>query len=96
MFFAIESNELLAMFLRKVSSSFVATKIIDASWIWTEPHSRRIKMKIDVERAVLDGKAQIQHTIVVEFTVKMKQCMECIREATDHSWETCVQVEDIN
>lgn len=92
MFFEVESPELLAMLMRKVSGILTATKILDASWIWTEPHSRRIKINVDVERSVLDGKVQIRHKIIVEFIVKMKQCMECIREATEHSWETCVQI----
>lgn len=80
------------MLLRKVSTVLSAAKIIDASWIWTEPHSKRIKMNVDVERSVLDGKAQIRQKIIIEFIIKAKQCMECIREATDHSWETCVQI----
>ena len=87
-----ESAELLAMLMRRVSSVLTATKIIDASWIWTEPHSRRMKINVDVERDVLDGKAQIRQKVIVEFTVKMKQCNDCVREALDHSWETLVQV----
>ena len=87
-----ESSELLAMLMRRVSSVLTATKIIDASWIWTEPHSRRMKINVDVERDVLDGKAQIRQKIVVEFIVKMKQCNDCIREAVEHAWETLVQV----
>lgn len=80
------------MLMRRVSSVLTATKIIDASWIWTEPHSRRMKINVDVERDVLDGKAQIRQKVIVEFTVKMKQCNDCVREALDHSWETLVQV----
>lgn len=92
MHFEMESTQLLAMLLRKISGILTSCTILDASWIWTEPHSRRIKINVDVERSVLDNKAQIRHKIIVEFTVKMKQCLECIREATDHSWETCVQI----
>jgi NMD protein affecting ribosome stability and mRNA decay len=27
-------------------------KLIDASWVWTEPHSRRLKVKLTVQKEV--------------------------------------------
>lgn len=46
-----ESRELLALCLRKLRG-LAKVRIIDASFIWTEPHSRRIKVKITVQQEV--------------------------------------------
>jgi len=27
-------------------------KLVDASWVWTEPHSRRLKVKLTVQKEV--------------------------------------------
>lgn len=47
---------------------------------------------MDIECPVLDGKLNLRQKVVVEFTVHNKQCMDCIRGATDHTWEGLVQV----
>ncbi|KAI7535208.1 hypothetical protein KC316_g16366, partial [Hortaea werneckii] len=46
---APESRELLALCLRKIKG-LNKSRIIDAAFIWTEPHSRRIKMKVTVQQ----------------------------------------------
>lgn len=51
---APESRELLALCLKKLRG-LGRIRIIDASFIWTEPHSRRIRVKITVQDAVSDG-----------------------------------------
>ena len=40
----------------------------------------------------MDGKVRVRQRLDVEFVVKMKQCIECIRENTDHTWGALVQV----
>jgi nonsense-mediated mRNA decay protein 3 len=42
-----ESRELLSICMQKVRG-LNRVKIIDASFVWTEPHSRRIKLKMTV------------------------------------------------
>lgn len=49
-----ESRELLALCLKKLRG-LGKVRIVDASFIWTEPHSRRIKVKITVQDSVSDG-----------------------------------------
>lgn len=49
-----ESRELLALCLKRLRGLGKA-RIIDASFVWTEPHSRRIKVKITVQDAISDG-----------------------------------------
>ena len=42
--------------------------MIDAGFIWTEPHSRRIKVKLTVQKEVMGG-TMLQKTVIVEFKV---------------------------
>lgn len=49
-----ESRELLALCLKKLRG-LGKVRIIDASFIWTEPHSRRVRVKITVQDSVSDG-----------------------------------------
>ena len=48
---ALESAELLAICL-KTMKGLKRVKLLDAAFIWTEPHSRRIKVKITVQKEV--------------------------------------------
>ena len=65
---------------------------MDASFIWTEPHSRRLKVKLTVQGEVLNG-AILQQTFVVEYIVETNMCMDCTRAVTNpNQWTACVQV----
>lgn len=87
----MESLSLMNVLLKKVISA-KDTRILEASYIWTEPHSKRIKIKVEIERAVLDSKISLRQNAVIEFVVRNAQCLECIREATDHSWKVCLRI----
>lgn len=69
---ALESKELLAVCLRRLRG-LSKVRIIDASFIWTEPHSRRIKVKITIQQEAFQGTI-IQQTFEVEFVVASQQC----------------------
>lgn len=60
----LESKELLTFCLKKVKG-LAKVKLIDAGFIWTEPHSRRLKVKVTIQKEVLNG-AILQQTFVVE------------------------------
>lgn len=47
----LESAELLAICLKNIKG-LKQVKLLDASFIWTEPHSRRIKVKLTVQKEV--------------------------------------------
>ena len=47
----LESAELLALCLKNIKG-LKRVKLLDASFIWTEPHSRRIKVKLTVQKEV--------------------------------------------
>jgi len=47
----LESAELLAVCLKNMKG-MKKVKLLDAKFIWTEPHSRRIKLKLTVQQEV--------------------------------------------
>ncbi|KAI1815370.1 NMD3-domain-containing protein [Poronia punctata] len=85
----LESRELLALCLKKLSLN--RTRIIDASFIWTEPHSRRIKVKLVVQAAVAEDKV-MQQALEVTYVVAYQQCPECAKSYTANVWRASVQV----
>ncbi|KAK5078878.1 ribosome-binding protein [Lithohypha guttulata] len=87
---AMESRELLALCLRKLRG-LNKVRIIDASFLWTEPHSRRIKVKITVQQEAFEG-AIIQQTFEVEYVVAYQQCPDCQKSYTANVWRASVQV----
>ncbi|OII70798.1 uncharacterized protein cubi_00943 [Cryptosporidium ubiquitum] len=86
----LESRELLALCLKKIKG-LNTVRLVDASFIWTEPHSRRLKVKCTIQKEVMNG-AIIQQNIVVEFFMQAQQCDDCRKSFTPHTWNTVVQV----
>ncbi|KPI39041.1 60S ribosomal export protein NMD3 [Cyphellophora attinorum] len=87
---APESRELLALCLKKLRG-LSKVRIIDASFLWTEPHSKRIKVKITVQQEAFEG-AIIQQTFEVEYVVAGQQCPDCAKSYTANVWRASVQV----
>jgi 60S ribosomal export protein NMD3 len=87
---APESRELLALCLKKLKG-LRKVRVIDASFIWTEPHSRRIKVKITVQDSVSAG-VVLQQSFEVTYIVATQQCPECAKSYTANTWQACVQV----
>lgn len=67
-------------------------KLLDATWVWTEPHSMRLKVRVQVQTDVLDATLTIQQRVVVEIVIRRKQCPDCNREFTNQLWSAIVQV----
>lgn len=67
-------------------------KILDAEWIWTEPHSKRLRFSVEVLQSVLGDKMQLRTRASYEFVVKHRQCLDCIHEATEHTWGAMIQL----
>jgi nonsense-mediated mRNA decay protein 3 len=94
----LESRELMTLCLKNVSgldkpSSAGGEKVrlIDASWIWTEPHSMRLKVRLTIQKEVQLGTI-LQQSFVVVFIVRNQQCTECQSEFRQGSWKSLVQV----
>lgn len=47
----LESRELLAICLRKLKG-LKEVRLVDAGFVWTEPHSKRIRVKLTVQKEV--------------------------------------------
>ncbi|KAH8895642.1 nonsense-mediated mRNA decay protein 3 [Thozetella sp. PMI_491] len=87
---APESRELLALCLKKLRG-LNRVRIVDASFVWTEPHSRRVKVKITVQDSVADG-IMLQQSFEVVYVVHSQQCPECAKSYTANVWRASVQV----
>jgi nonsense-mediated mRNA decay protein 3 len=86
-----ESKELLTYCIKRVRG-MAKVKLVDAAFIWTEPHSMRLKVKLTVQGEVLNG-AILQQEFVVEFVVERHMCPACNRQsANPNAWVACVQV----
>ncbi|EMR68852.1 putative nonsense-mediated mrna decay protein 3 protein [Eutypa lata UCREL1] len=87
---APESRELLALCLKKLRG-LQKVRIVDASFIWTEPHSRRVRVKLTVQDTVSDG-VLLQQSFEVIYVVAWQQCPECAKSYTANVWRASVQV----
>ncbi|RUP52410.1 NMD3 family-domain-containing protein [Jimgerdemannia flammicorona] len=86
----LESRELLALCLKKLKG-LSKVRLVDAGFIWTEPHSRRIKVKLSIQKEVFAATI-LQQIFEVEYTVSYQQCDECTRVAAQNTWKAMVQV----
>jgi len=86
----MESKELLALLLKK-PRGLTQVRLIDASYVWTEPHSKRIKLKLTVQKEVVAG-AVLQQSFIVEYVVGNKQCGICQRREAKDTWVSVCQV----
>jgi len=87
---ALESRELLSICLKKLKG-LSKVRLIDAAFIWTEPHSRRVKVKLTIQKEVLNG-AILEQSFVVEFVVNTQLCTDCHRQEAKDFWKANVQV----
>ena len=93
----LESRELMALCLQHISglkhknTNHSKIHLTDASWIWTEPHSMRLKIRLTIQREVQVGTI-LQQSFTVEFIVRNQQCIECQAEFRQGSWKSLVQV----
>jgi len=93
----LESRELMALCLSNVSGLKASkgnnqrTRLIDAAWIWTEPHSMRLKVRLTIQKEVQKGTI-LQQSFTVVFVVRNQQCIECQAEFRQGSWKSLVQV----
>ena len=85
-----ESKELLALLLRK-PRGLGSVRLADATFVWTEPHSKRIKLRVTIQNEVVAG-AVLQQSFVIEYVIGNKQCPNCQRREAKDTWTAVVQV----
>lgn len=83
-----ESPELLAICLKQIpalqGTGHPKLHLVDAGFIWTEPHSMRFKVRCTVRTEY--HQVQVQQRVAVELHVKWQQCPDCNREFTSRTW----------
>lgn len=94
-----ESPQLLAICLKHVpilnkrghsNQTYNKIHVVDTSWIWTEPHSMRLKIRLTVRTDI--GEVTIQQRVPVIFQIKWKMCKDCDRQYTNRTWQALVQL----
>ncbi|KAL7053749.1 hypothetical protein AAHC03_026837 [Spirometra sp. Aus1] len=88
---AWESPELLSLCLKRVKGLGNSTRLKEASFVFTEPHSRRIIIQI-VVRGEIYGNTLVEQRAILYFTMQPSQCSECTRIAAKDYWNACVQI----
>eukprot|EP00927_Polykrikos_kofoidii_P075472 TRINITY_DN7170_c0_g2_i1.p1 TRINITY_DN7170_c0_g2~~TRINITY_DN7170_c0_g2_i1.p1 ORF type:complete len:537 (+),score=129.77 TRINITY_DN7170_c0_g2_i1:144-1613(+) len=86
-----ESRELLGICLKRIKGLGKDVRLVDAAFVWTEEHSKRIRVKITVQKEVASSSV-LQQTMVVEFQVVNQQCEDCQKSFTPHTFNAIVQV----
>lgn len=86
-----ESRELLALLVRKVRG-LSKVKLVDASFVWTEPHSKRLKIKLTIQKEVFSSGAVLQQAFVANFVLENHYCPDCHKAQSPHTWVAQVQL----
>ncbi|KAF3336009.1 60S ribosomal export protein NMD3 [Carex littledalei] len=91
--FNLESQELLHFLVKRLHTRFSRlVTVCHAEFIFTEPHSKRLKIRLRVRREVLNG-AVLEQPHIVEFVVHDKLCTPCSRlQANPDQWVAAVQL----
>ncbi|CAI9787781.1 unnamed protein product [Fraxinus pennsylvanica] len=87
----LESKELLTFCIKR-SKNLNKVHLVHAEFIWTEPHSKRIKVRLRVQKEVLNG-AVLEQAYTVEYVVQDQMCESCTRvQANPDQWVAAVQL----
>ena len=87
----LESRELMTICLKKIKG-LQKYHLVDATFLWTEPHSKRLKVKICLQKEIF-ASTVVQQNVVIEFVVQWQQCERCAKVATGQpQWDAVVQL----
>ncbi|KAJ1511591.1 hypothetical protein HMI54_015290 [Coelomomyces lativittatus] len=87
---SLESKELLALLVKRLRGLH-QVQLKEAGFLWTEPHSKRIKVKLSIQKEIFLG-MQLHQTFTVEYTVANQQCDQCTRVMAEQTWRAQVQI----
>ncbi|TMW47044.1 hypothetical protein DOY81_007879 [Sarcophaga bullata] len=85
-----ESRQLLALCLKKLKG-LKNLELVDACFIWTERHSKRLKVKLIVEGSATEF-SSLRQGAIVEYIIQNQMCNECHRVEAKDYWRCVVQV----
>ncbi|KMZ76373.1 Nonsense-mediated mRNA decay NMD3 family protein [Zostera marina] len=87
----LESKELLAFCIKRLKN-MNTVKLVHAEFVWTEPHSKRIKVKIRIQKEAIHS-AVLEQAYTVEYTQQEHMCDLCARSQADpDQWIAVVQL----
>lgn len=86
----LESKELLAFCIKRVKG-LNKVKLVDAGFVWTEPHSKRLKIKLTIQKEVFTSTI-LQQVFVIEYVVHGQQCDKCTKVQSNDTWQAVCQV----
>ncbi|XP_021638834.2 uncharacterized protein LOC110634198 isoform X2 [Hevea brasiliensis] len=90
----LESKELLkfCVDIQRKQHDKAKVRLVDAFFIWTEPHSKRIKVKLKIQKDVFNGTI-LEQSYVVEYVVQPHLCENCSRvQVNPDQWVAVVQL----
>lgn len=85
----LESPQLLTFCVKRIKG-LSKVRLVDAGFVWTEPHSRRLKVKLTVQREVFTSTI-LQQVFIVEFIVNNQMCERCTKQEAKDTWNAVVQ-----
>ena len=65
-------------------------QLVDAGFIWTEPHSMRLQLHVTVRTTV--EQVVVQQRVMITQRIQFQTCHDCHRESTHRSWQAIVQI----
>lgn len=86
----LESKELMALILKRLRG-LNKVRLVDACFLWTEPHSKRIKARLTIQAEAF-ASTILQQSFVVEAVVNGQQCPDCCKIMAKDTWKAVVQV----
>ena len=84
-----ESQDMMNLCLSKIKG-LNKVQLIDSSFVWTEPHSKEIKLKLTIHKEL--NKSLISTSFIVTFKEDWTQCEDCKKTFTPHIWRAVVQL----
>ena len=87
----LESKQLLGNYLKRIKGLKKDLRLVDASFIWTECHSKQVSVKITVEKEI-ESQTILKQSLLVGFTIQNHMCDYCHRLEAQDFWKAVVQV----
>lgn len=88
----LESPEMLSLCIKKIKGLNInSVKLVNAVFVYTEPHSRRIKLKLTIQKELFVNSI-LQQSFIVEFIIQNLQCEQCQKSFTEHTWKANLQL----
>eukprot|EP00621_Florenciella_sp_RCC1693_P004342 CAMPEP_0182545700 /NCGR_PEP_ID=MMETSP1323-20130603/34907_1 /TAXON_ID=236787 /ORGANISM="Florenciella parvula, Strain RCC1693" /LENGTH=379 /DNA_ID=CAMNT_0024756865 /DNA_START=68 /DNA_END=1204 /DNA_ORIENTATION=+ len=96
----LETPQLMALCLRTAETRIAKAglELKEAEWIWTEPHSRRLKVRCIVKKFLSElpnGGVTLQAAKTLQYKIETRQCTDCASENSSgggEPWRAVVQL----